>query len=596
MRKSPHGLLALLLLLSCASPCAAQGGARAPKDEEPLAAAFRLASGLEPGSDRNSALLGLANTFQAAGRLEEAVRAAGITDDGGMKALTLSRLANRFSEARQLDRAAELLSEALSVLRRAEDDQGLTYDVVREMVVGELRHDFEALPARTELLKGALARLVEAGRVGAAADVLSRVREIALDPDRDALAAARLLAAASRLYAKSDGAKAAEVLSEAFAAVRRAEDDGDRIRGLAEVGRAYAEAGNRKTAESLLDEAQQFAASLGEDMDNELRDVAVAYAAAGLTDKARKTLPLPADDVWEPALAYFQASDAASAGRTEALKESLARALARLASGDNIESGALSDLAAAYGRHAPELLADVLWAARAVADHSERATALAAVGDRYAEAGRKEAALDAWGQAYEAARAVRLRKSDYEPRSSIRGDSDKLRLLSALALKLIRAGEYGRAPEFARDLRAVQAAALALTRGGSASVREADAYVARLAEELTRAGQKESALAVLAEAGDPQEKPGENVDPDSRAVALAAISSAYAKAGDRGRAAVYLRRALQLAESLEDSGGERRLSVLAAIGARYAEADMTPDARARRSLRRLVRAVEEDKE
>lgn len=407
-----------------------------------MAAALRLARGLEPGTDRERALLGLANTHQAAGRLEEAVRAAETMDDGGMKAVTLSRLANRFAEAGRLDRAAELLSESLSVIRRAEDDQGLTYEFLRELVVGELRHDFEAVSPRTETLKGALARLFEAGRAGAAADVLAQVRELALDPDRDALDAARLLACASRLYAKSDGAKAAELLSEALAAVRRAEDDGD----------------------------------------------------------------------------------------------------------------------------------------------------------RYAEAGRKEAALDAWGQAYEAARAVKLRKSDYEPCSSIRGDSDKLRLLSALVLRLIRAGEYERAPEFARDMRAVQAAALALTRGGTASVREADAYVAGLAEELTRAGQKESALAVLAEAGNLDEKPGQNIDPFSRATALATVGAAYAKAEDRARAAVYLRRALQLADGNEDYSGQEKYWVLVAIGARYAEAGMRPDTRARKSLRRLVRGMEEDKE
>lgn len=598
MTRSLPCLLILLLLLSQATPCAAQGVARAPKDEAPLAAAFRLARRLEPGPDRDSALLGLANIYQAAARLEEAVRAAEAMDDGEMKALTLNRLANRFADAGQLDRAAELLSQSLSVIRRAKDEQGLSAEVLRELVVGELRHDFEAVPARTEMLKGALARLFEGGRAEAAADILAQVRELALDPDLDALSAARLLACASRLYAKSDGAQTVEVLAEALAAARRAEDDGERIRGLAEVGRAYADAGDRKTAEALLDEAQQFAASFGDYMDNELRDVAHAYAAAGLTDKALKALPATDDDVWESTLVYFQASAAASAGRPEALKESLARALVRASSfeWDNTKSRALSDLAAAYGRLAPELLAEVLWAARALENHSERASALAAVGDRYTEAGRKEAALDAWGQAYEAARAVRLRASDYEPRSSIRGDADKMRLLSALALKLIRAGEYGRAPEFARDLRAVQAAALALTRGRTASVREADAYVAGLAEELTRAGQKESALAVLAEAGDQDEKPGQNIDPFSRAAALAAVGAAYAKAGDRARAAVYLRRALQLADGLDDRSGQETYWSLVAIGARYAEAGMTPDARARKSLRRLVRVVEENQE
>jgi tetratricopeptide (TPR) repeat protein len=452
---------------------------------------------------------------------------------------------------------------------------------------------------RSETLKGALARLVEAGHASAAAGILEQVREIALDPEAiEAIDAARLLAGAARLYAKSDGAKAVGLLSEALAAVRRVERDDDKIRGLAEVGRAYAEAGDRKTAEALLDEAQQFAASFGDYMDAEMRDVARAYAAAGLTDKALKAVPVPADDDWEPTSVYLQATAASSSGRPEALQASLSLALSKVASfeWDNTRSGALSDLAVTYGRLSPDLLTQVLSAARALGNDTARAKALAAVGDVYAEAGRKEAALDAWRQAYEAARAVKLRKEDYKVSSSTRGDDDKLRLLSALTFKLIQAGEHARAPEFARDMRAVQAAALALTKGGPASVREADASIAGLAEELTRAGQKEAALAVLAEAGDPYEKPGPNTNPFSRATALAAVGTAYANAGDRERAAVYLRRALQIADAIEDYGGQEKFWALVNIGARYEETGLRPDARARKSLRQLVRGVEKERE
>lgn len=600
MRKSLPGLLALLLLLSHATPCAAQGGGRAPKDEDPLAAAFRLARGLEGAHHRENALGALVNAHRAAGRLEEATRAAGAMDDGGMKALLLSRLADRLAEAGRFEQAVELLSESLSVAGRAEDEQGLTQVVVSEMVVGQTSFSYEDLRLRETTLRPALARLFEAGRASETANLLARVREVALGPAVDEMPAVRILAGAARLYATADKAKAAETFAEALRAARAIDDEELKVSALCEVARAHAGAGDVKGAAALLDEAFESARALGRDRERGLVEVARAYTAAGLTAEAHKAAreAQEADsEGWNSSVVAVEAA-AAAAGRPEDLKESLTRALARASSLEDYyaKSRALADLAASYGARAPELLADVLWAARALEDDAERAQALTAVGSVYAEAGRKGAALDAWGQAYEAARGVQLTKGGFEPRGSFRGDAEKLKLLSALALKLVRAGEYGRAPEFARDMRAVQSRALALTRGGNVSVREADAALAELAEELTGAGHKEAALSVLAQAGDPDEKPGANVEPYSRALALAAVGSAYAKAGERGRAAAHLRRALQLAEGIEDYGAQERLSALVAIGARYAEAGMSPDARARRSLRRIVRGVEEDRE
>jgi tetratricopeptide (TPR) repeat protein len=127
-------------------------------------------------------------------------------------------------------------------------------------------------------------------------------------------------------------------------------------------------------------------------------------------------------------------------------------------------------------------------------------------------------------------------------------------------------------------------------------VHDADASIAELANELMRAGQKEAALAVLAEATGPEEKPGKYALPLERAGTLAALGAAYAKAGDKTRAAAYFRRALLFAEAHEDFDGERGLRVLIDVGMRYAEAGMKPDARERKSLRRLVRSVEAERE
>ena len=594
MSKPLRALVVSLQLFSLAASCAAQGVARTPKDEEPLAAALRLARGLGPESGRDEVFVRLVDAHREAGRLEEAARAAGAMGDGGMKAVALSRVANGFAEAGKLERAAELLAESLLVVKRADDDRGLE-DLMYEIVRGERRFNFNSFPPDNEIRKGALARLVEAGRAEAAEPVLARLREFALALDDSDADAAHLLTRAARLYLSSDATKAAGLLSEALAAARRVGDDRDRLEAVRVIARAYADAGDKQAAESLLDEVQQSAAALGDERESELRYVASSYAAVGLTAKALKASREAGFDEWDVSSSFVEA--AAAAGRPEALKESLTRALARVAAfeWDNSKSSALTQLAGAYGPRAPELLADVLWAARSVRDDYQRATALAAVGDRYAEAGRRQESLDAWGHAYESARLIKLNKGDYRPSSSIRTERDKIRLLRALGARLIRAGEHARASEIARDMRAVEAAARVLAGADDTTVHDSDASVAELADELARAGQKEAALAVLAEATGPDEKPGPYAADVGRAETLAALGAAHARLGDKARAAAYFRSALRLAEGHKDLDGERGLRVLIEVGSRYAEAGLVPDARARRSLRGLVRKVEADK-
>lgn len=592
-----RGLVVSLQVLSLAATCVAQGGARAPKDEEPLAAALRLARGLESGMEKERALARLVQAYEVAGRLEEAVRAAGAMDDDGTKAITLSRLANRFAEAGKFERAAELLSESLQTIQRAEDDQGFTPDLLREIVAGEMRFDFEAFPSRTETRKGALARLFEAGRTEAAAKILSQVSAAVLDPERDADVATRVLVEAARLSATSDASKSAELLSESLAAARRVEEASDRVAHLREVARAYADLGDKKTAEATLDEAFQVALTL-EDFyrGGELRSMAYAYAKQGLTEKARKALREAGDAGFESTAAAL--SVVAQTGQPEALKESLRRTIEALGTveGEYNRKFVLSDLISAHGGRSPELLAEFLGAARAFEEEEYRAELLIAVGDRYAEANRKEAALNVWEEALLAARAVELKRQDFHANDVRVNDGDKVRLLSALASRFVRAGLYARAPEIAQEIRAVHARALALAEGHTLIVQGTEATLARLANELTRAGQKEAALAVLAAAGDPDEKAGENAFPLQRAKALAALAVAYAKTGDKSRASVYFRRALQLAEEDKDLDGDEKLSALVEVGKLYAEAGMAPDARARKSLRRIVRGVEADKE
>lgn len=594
MSKPLRALVVSLQLISLAASCAAQGAPRPPKDEEPLAAALRLARGLGPGSEKDEVFVKLVDAHREAGRLDEAARTAGAMGDGGMKAIALCRVANGFAEAGKLERAAELLAESLLVIERADDHQGLADDLMYEMVRGERRFNFNSFPPDNEIRKGALARLVEAGRAEAAEGFVARVREFALGLDDSDADAAHLLTRAARLYIPSDAPKAAELLSDALAAARLL-DDRDRLEAVRVIAGAYADAGDKKAAESLLDEAQQSAAALGDERESELRYVASSYAAAGLAAKALRASQEAGGGEWNPSSSFAEA--AAAAGRPEALKESLTRALAGVAAleYENGKSSALTQLAGTYGPRAPELLADVLWAARSLRDDYQRAAALAAIGDRYAEAGRRPEARDAWEHAYEAARLIRLNKSDYKPSSSIRTERDKIRLLRALGSRLVRAGEHARAPEIAREMRAVEAAARALAGDDYPAVHDSDTSIAELADELARAGRKEAALAALAEAAGPDEKQGPHAARFERADTLAALGAAYARLGEKARAAAYFRRALRFADEHKDFDAERGLRVLIEVGSRYAEAGLTPDARARKSLRGLVRKVEAEK-
>ncbi|HEX7316004.1 MAG TPA: hypothetical protein VF297_18980 [Pyrinomonadaceae bacterium] len=596
MSKLFRALVVSLQFFSLAAACAAQGVARPPKDEEPLAVALRLirARPLDD-DDRDEAFFELFRAHVAAGRLEEAAGTARSMDDGRGKALALSRLANSFAEAGKLERAEELLSESLLVLKHRGDSGWSTRDLLFELVEGERTIDAETFSYRSELRKGALAYLFNAGRADAATAILSHVTEAARDPDFGDRQAALMLTGAARLTAASDASKAASLLAEALDAARRVEEGRAAVWTLCDLARAHADLGDKKGAEALLDEAQLAASTLGDDGEDELRDVAYAYAKMGLREKALKALPPQGADGLNPS---GFAVEAAAAGGPEAVKESLARAFARVASleSEYEKSQALENLAASCGAREPDLLADVLRAALELRDDYHRAEVLAAVGDGYAAAGRKDAALDAWSHAYESARVVKLRKRDFVPSSSVRGDAENLRLLRLLGTRFVRAGEYGRANEVARDMRAVQARTRPLAAAGGVSVREADAAIAALADELTRAGQKEAALSVLAEAGAAEEKLDETTNPVERADALLAVGAAYAKAGDTRRAAAYFRRALRLAETNSDFNTDNQLRVLIEVGSRYAEAELTPDARARKSLRNIVREVEADKD
>lgn len=584
-RLSVSLLLCALLLWSPPRASDAQTRARATHaDEDPLAAALRLAGAAE-GFEKENVFLELTTAHLAAGRLEEGARTAAALEDGGTKAMLLAHVADAFAEAGSLDRAFELLKESLRTLEDASDSNAAA-QLLREVVGGAAPKQDEFAAPRGSVGGSALARLVEAGRAQAAAGILSRVREAALDPDFDDEDAACVLARVARLYLRVDASRASAVLSESLAAARRVEDEYQKVTVLCEVATAHASAGDVRTAEALLDEAQRFASSREHNRGRELPEVVRAYASAGLTAKAQNAARELGGG--EGALA---ALDAAPGGP---LKESLAPAVEAAASleGESVRATRLAALARAYGAGSPELLSKVAEAARALTGGYYRGRVLVAVGDAHAEAKREAEAVEAWEQALEAGRSIELKREDLHKADSRMNDVEKLRLIGAAARRLVGVGRYAVAPEAARDIWATHLRARSLVEGSAAVARGGEAELARLADELTRAGRKTDALEVLGAAGAAW-TPAKNENPYEHAPGLAALGAAYARAGDETRAAACLRRALEVAAEAEDSG--HKLLLLSGVAARYAEAGLRPDARARRSLRRLVRDIEAER-
>lgn len=596
MRRVFIAALASLLLWSQAAECSArQADARAPKrDADALAAALRLASGLESGLTKDSELSYLLRDYAKAGRFEEAERTVSLMDDGGLKASALCLLADHVAEAGKLDKAAELLNESLLMIRRASEDgfDSSFKHTLRSIVVGMEGWDYETFPPRGVTTKGTLARLFEAGRTEEAAKVLSQVKSIMLDFEVDDDTQAKLFSNAARLYTQAgDAAKAEEALADASAAARRIEDGYHEVPALCEVAGAYVFAGDRRRAESLLVEATQIALPLELDRDRVLRMIVSAYADAGLHERAREAAGMLSDE--EGARAFATLNALGHESKPEEFEAALSGAVAAAASieEDGEKARALEGLTSAYGARSPGVLSKVAEAASSLRGADSRAEALISVGDKHSEAGRKDTGLEVWRQALASARAVRLERSDLNKGESRINDREKLDLLFTLAQRFARAGSYELAREIAHDVEEVHTRALQLAEGKPAYVTGPGPRLAELALVLLRAGRRSDALEVFEVASRVASADGNEY---TRVDSLGAVAAAYAKAGEQERAELHFRRALEATQEIDFYSDSDALGVLHNVGSHYAEAGMKPDARYLKAVRRLIRRVEKE--
>jgi tetratricopeptide (TPR) repeat protein len=338
----------------------------------------------------------------------------------------------------------------------------------------------------------------------------------------------------------------------------------------------------------------QIALALEQDRDRALGLVVRSYTGAKLYEQAREAASALSDEEGARAFATLVALSPES--KPADFEVALSNAAGATLSLDDEGSlvRALQGLTSTYGARSPDALSKIAEAASRVRDARSRAEALMVVGDRHSEAGRKDAALEVWRQALQSVREVRLHREDLYKGDSRLNDGEKLDLLFALARRFARDGSHELAREVARDVEAVQARALQLAEGSPAYARETGPQLAELALILLRAGRGADALEVLEAASRTASKGGDGVDESLRVDSLGAVAAAYAKAGERERAELHFRRALEAAQALEFNGGWDALGVLNNVGTRYAEAGMKPYAGYLKAMRRLVRKVEEE--
>lgn len=597
---------ALLLLCLAASAHAAAQTPRARRpppafDGDPFAAALRVVSRMEPESaGRERLFVSLVGDYVRAGRLDDARRALSAMEEDDAKAFLLVEVAGGMAESNRLEEAAELAASALEILGWQVSPDDACWAALRQLT-GHVEHTAYEVGFKVERRKGVVARLVEANRAAAAAELLEAAREVVLDPEyAEGERPAVVLTFVSERYAEmGDAARAAEALAEAASAARRAEDDADRADALCVVAKTHVAAGRSDEALKLLAEAFDAGSSPRANGGTSLREVAALYTRLGMKERAREAAAALADEEDRAAaLAGIERAEQAASGRVEDTAQSHAHALDAVAASDSGEYGkwlALRQLLDA-APVSPDVFARAAHAARSLRDPYHRAYLLCQVADRHRDAGRGDEALELWGESFETLHSVDLLKVKYGPGDvRIDNDAQKVELLRALGQRFLRAGRADRLAEAARAIEANYWKALTVADGSAASVAPADLALAGLADELLRAGRREESLEMLAAAARVARHEGENVWPTTRVEALAAIASVYARAGDHASAADHFLRALQSTAVLAgEYPGDERAALLSRIGTRYAEAGLKPDPRARRTLRRIVRDIEKE--
>jgi tetratricopeptide (TPR) repeat protein len=544
--------------------------------------AIELTGAMMDGELKSKVFVAIAGKHAANGDFDQAMETAERIRYPWWKGSAWALIANELAKNGKQEQASQLFSKALEMTKLI----GSPHDKFMAMVDmapafaqgGQREQAMELLAQALEIGRSAYGRWRESWVMASIAIKLAEIGNFQQALDMVELIAnadyqSEALAGIASEYGKSGQKEQTRpLLAQALETARTIVDPDDKSRALAGIAGRYAEIGEKEQAIKLLDEALAMAqpkthkdaypkfqalgkiagkyAEIGdftraiettmmirELSDSKAKSEALAEIARrvvefGEKDQAERVLSQvlgltnTMESKWHKAEAL-----AVIAGKYAEIGDlTLAVETAKTIEDENAKSTALAEIAlwvAKSGEHeqASQLLAQAIEAAKTIRDGWDRtrALALAELADKAAVAGQKDLSSRLLTEALEAAQ-TRSGQMDYQ----------KYDALSAIAMRYATNGDFPKAIKTTKMIVAPYWEALAL---------------ARLADKLAEAGQKEPALQILSHAFEPTKALGG----DEKSRALTEIAGVYALTGDKEQASRLLSQALGEARTIEDA-------------------------------------------
>ncbi len=352
---------------------------KAEAEQDPKVCAIFVAETMAYVGSKTIALSEIAGKYTAAKQFEQALLVARTIQDDTVKASVLAGISNKVSEAGQKEKAIEILSEALRIIK---------YDKAFALVV-KVGQKEKALEIILETLQAA--RIIE-------------------DPDAKATA---LFEVAGKYFEVGEKGKATEILSEALQTARTIESYSGKASALVDIAGKYAEMGQfdkalrvARTIESYYMKASALAEIAGEYAKAEQFDQAIQvaraikgyyrdyfkasalaeivgeYARSGQFDQALQVARTIKEDFWKAFALTKIAEEFARAGQFDQALQ-----IARSTENSFFKASASVKIADEYAKVGQ--FDQALQVAKTIKDNFWKASALAAIAVKYASTAQK---------------------------------------------------------------------------------------------------------------------------------------------------------------------------------------------------------------
>jgi tetratricopeptide (TPR) repeat protein len=503
----------------------ARGYAEAGQHDQALEVTGKIVDSTE----KTEALAGIARKHMQAGHYDQAVKVALTIADPSVQYRTLADITDASIASGDKAKTNELLSQLLQAASAIEE---------RPLLEGRMRRSFprrrspldtmQGRPIKARALAEVASKYAKIGEKGKATELLSQALT-------DATAVTDTLRKADALAEIARTSAAVGEYEQALQITNTISDPYVKEKALAAIASNYAEIGQYDQALQIAQaiESAGFKADV-------LATIARQYVKAGQLDQARQLAETIPDHRLGRGVLADIADAYAKAGHQEQAASLFSRIEDRRDAHWEERYAVMVGMVALYARAG--LYDPALRIANLIGDEAEKASALATVARRFAEAGQKEKAAEILFHALEAAKTVE-EKTDPD-----------LSMLPGIALQYADIGQCSQAVEIA------------------GIIRDAQSRVQTVAEIAVKCetGQQEKAATATEEKTTPE------------------ITGAHAETG-------HYDQDLQVARAMEDSPA--KTEALLAIARKYAEAGATEKA-AEISLQalRVANSVEDDSE